>query len=31
MRHDLGYQPKPGEENRIRGGVDRLENLLPNP
>jgi hypothetical protein len=31
MRHDLPYQPKPGNENRITGGVDRLENLLPNP
>ena len=31
MRHDLSYQPKPGAENRISGGVDRLENLLPNP
>ena len=29
MRHDLRYQPKPGEENQVRGGVDRLENLLP--
>ena len=31
MLHDLLYQPKPGEENTIRGGVDRLENLLQNP
>ena len=31
MRHDLSYQPKPGEEHRISGGVDRLENLLRNP
>jgi len=31
MRRDLLYQPTPGEENTIRGGVDFLEDLLANP
>ena len=30
MRHDLEYQPKPGKENAVSAGMDRLENLAPN-
>jgi hypothetical protein len=30
MRHDPTYQPKPGRENTVTVGMDRLENLLPN-
>ena len=31
MRHDPTYRPKPGKENTVSVGIDRLENLLPNP
>jgi hypothetical protein len=30
MRHDPAYRPKPGKENTVSIGIDRLENLLPN-
>ena len=31
VRHDPTYRPKPGKENTVSVGIDRLENLLPNP
>ena len=30
MRHDPAYQPKPGKQDTVSVGIDRLENLLPN-